>query len=161
MKKENKKTEKQEKKPISKKITPKTKIEAIKTSVRKTINTDKKQIKPPKTKPAAEKTTVKSARNSAAKTISKKNDKPASGAVKKTAVRQVPSPLSLKKTTVKETPIALLKNNEKKPEKTQIRPEKFENSGLKQSSESQDMSLPDGSALQQTGQRRPLIVFPK
>ena len=39
--------------------------------------------------------------------------------------------------------------------------EKNDNSGIRQSNEQQDMSLPEGNALKQTGHRRPLIVFPK
>ena len=68
------------------------------------------------------------------------------------------------------------KTNEKKAvnTKTALKTAKTEISPVKKSpvkptehklnkppSESQDMSLPEGSALKQTGHRRPLIVFPK
>ncbi|MCL2265449.1 MAG: hypothetical protein FWC22_05340 [Treponema sp.] len=76
------------------------------------------------------------------KTETRKTSTKAAKEIKTSAEKSLNKPIS--KTAIK------------KADKPLPRTEKTENSN-----QINDMSLPEGSALQQTGQRRPLIVFPK
>jgi len=112
--------------------------------MKKTVKTSKKTINKPV------KTVSKPAKKPAAKTTSK-TAKPGTKKTAKTAVKPV-----------KKTAKPVVKK-ETKPEITHIpdeqpvipeKPDTAVESG-------QGLSLPEGSVYQQTGQRRPLIVFPK
>jgi DNA-binding protein HU-beta len=118
-------------------------------SKKKAVKTPAKQAKKP-AKPAAKKSAVKAKPAKTSKTPAKK---PAKSAAKKTVSKNTP------------------KKVKKQPEKHAIKVEKIEKNTeipveekpveKHETSQQQDMSLPEGSALQQTGHRRPLIVFPK
>jgi hypothetical protein len=106
-------------------------------TAKKTINKPLKTAGKPAKKPAA-KTTPKTAKPGTKKTV-KTSVKP----VKKTA-----KPVVKKESKPEITHI---------PEVQPVIPEKPETAA----DSGQDLSLPEGSVYQQTGQRRPLIVFPK
>jgi hypothetical protein len=93
-------------------------------------------------------TTMKKTAKSAPKTAKKPS------VIKKDAVAKKPAakPVYAKKQAVK--PVA-------KKQKTVKKAASVKKPVIANKPETQDMSLPEGTALQQTGQRRPLIVFPK
>jgi len=146
-----------------------TKKTASKTAEKKPADTKKKIVKTAKKETISKKTPI----NNTAKSSGVINP---SALIKKTAQNNTKSTLKTDKKAITGKPAAKAsavklksavksfqsdKKIEKKPIKPAVKPEKIDTPIIKQSNESQDMSLPEGSALQQTGQRRPLIVFPK
>jgi len=100
-------------------------------------------------------TTVKKAASKTTKSAPKAKTVPAKKTVKKPAAKAVKKTVRLvKKTTVK--PVSSIKKPKiSKPAEKVIVPEK------KPEPAQTHLGLPDGSEYQQTGVRRPLIVFPK
>jgi len=114
-------------------------------SKKKTVKTPVKQAK----KPAAKKAAVKAKPAKTSKTPVKKAAKPAAKkTVSKSAPKTVKKPVEKHVIKVEKIEKIIEIPEEKPIEKPEI-------------PQQHDMSLPEGSALQQTGHRRPLIVFPK
>ena len=114
-------------------------------SKKKAVKSPAKQAK----KPAAKKSSGKAKPVKTSKTPAKKPAKPAA---KKTVSKSAPK-------TVKKQPEKHAIKVEKIEKNTEIQEEKPIEAP--ETPQQHDMSLPEGSALQQTGHRRPLIVFPK
>ena len=126
------------KKEASKKKTLKSPDKQVKKPTPKKASVKAKPVKTSKTiKPASKKTPKKTVPIKATKSTPKVEKKPISKpvfTVEKPAIKPIERPV--------EKPL------EKPPEKPL-------------NTQQQDMSLPEGNVLQQTGHRRPLIVFPK
>jgi len=126
------------KKEASKKKTVKSPAKQVKKPMPKKASVKAKPIKTSKTtKPAPKKTPKKTIPVKTAKSAPKIEKKPVfkpAITIEKSAIKPIEKPI--------EKPL------EKPPEKPL-------------NTQQQDMSLPEGNVLQQTGHRRPLIVFPK
>jgi hypothetical protein len=120
--------------------------------VKKTVKTAKKTIKKPV---KSAKPTKKPVKKPAVKKTAQKAIKPAVKKPEKKDVKKPEKPAAI-------TPAPSIKKDTKPlishiPEEQPVIPEKPDTADTPE----QDLSLPEGSVYQQTGQRRPLIVFPK
>jgi len=116
----------------------------------------KKTIKKP------EKKAAKSAKKPALKKTAKKAVKPTGKPAVKKTVKTAAKPVKTVAGPTAKVPVEKIKK-ETKPEKKHIQEAPPVIPGKPDTSDApgQDLSLPEGSVYQQTGQRRPLIVFPK
>ena len=141
-------------------VTPKKKTLPLK----KSKHSEKTQKQTAQTKVLPKKKTEKSIINKTAKKSVKKSvvkiEKKTAGTKTTIIKNNIPSsivkPIAIKQTENKKTHAVL----QKAPEKFKIIPKI--KSGVKSvPAQTQNLSLPEGSVYQPTGQRRPLIVFPK
>jgi hypothetical protein len=125
------------------------------TAKKKVIKNPAKQIR--KAMPSAKHAAAKKAPAKKTAKIFKPAAKKAPSKKAAKSVKKTPFTPAEKKKSIPAAKPAVIKKAEKAP----LKPEKPETAEKPGAVPLQDMSLPEGNVMQETGHRRPLIVFPK